>query len=108
MALPITSIVKAITPLLAASSGLVGLLGERIGQNRHLAADERLKKLEEDMLRMGEVLAGAMQQLQATAQQLRVQADLYEAERARLRRAWIFALIALGLSVVTLCLTLFA
>jgi len=100
MAIQIGSIVKAITPLLAASGGLAGLLGERIVQNRNLAADERLRKLEEDMLRMGEVFAAAVVRLQAAAQELQTQAELYESQRARLRWACILSALALGLSVL--------
>jgi hypothetical protein len=106
MAIKINSIVKAITPLVAASSGLVGLLGERISQNRNLASDERLKKREEDMLKIGEVLANAMEQLQATAQELRVQAELYESQRSRLRFACIFSVLALLMSAAALLLAL--
>jgi len=108
MAIQITSIVKAITPLISASSGLVGLLGERIGQNRNLAVDERLKKLEEDMLRMSQVLASAMEQLQATAQELRVQAELYESRRSRLRLACVLSVLATAVSVLALLLAIFA
>ncbi len=100
MAIQIGSLVKAITPLLAASGGLAGLLGERIGQNRNLAADERCKKLEEDMLKMGEVFAAAVVRLQAAAQELQTQAELFEAQRARLRLACVLSALALAVSVV--------
>jgi hypothetical protein len=106
MALPIQSIIKAITPLIASSSGLVGLLGERIGQNRNLPSDDRLKKLEEDMVRMGEVLSAAVGHLQATAQALREQVERYESHRARLRLACLLSALALAMSTVALLLAL--
>ncbi|MEI6675957.1 MAG: hypothetical protein WCO57_12355 [Verrucomicrobiota bacterium] len=106
MAIQIRSIVKAITPLLAASGGLAGLLGERIGQSRKPAADERLQQLEDDMLRMGEVFAAAVARLQAAAQELQTQAELYESQRARLRWACILSALALGVSVVAVGLVI--
>ena len=106
MAFQISSIVKAITPLIAASSGLVGLLGERIAQGRNLAADERVKKLEQDMIKMGEVLAATVGQLQATAQALREQAELAAFRRWRIRLACVFSVLALALSVLAVVLAL--
>ncbi|MEI6653578.1 MAG: hypothetical protein WCP45_02330 [Verrucomicrobiota bacterium] len=107
MAIQIRSIVKALTPLIAASSGLAGLLGERTGQNRNLAADERLKRLEDDLLRMGEVFGAAVARLQAAAQELQTQAELYESQRARLRWACILSALALGVSGVAVGLAIF-
>jgi methyl-accepting chemotaxis protein len=106
MAIRITSIVKAIAPLIEASSGLAGLLGERIGQNRNLGTEDRIKKLEEDLIKMGEVLSATVGHLQTTAQALREQVERYESQRARLRMACIFSVLALGMSAVALILAL--
>ena len=108
MASRISSIVKALTPLINASGGLLGLLGERKDQNRSLTTAAAHTKREEDMLRLGNVLASAMEQLQATAQELRVQAELNESQRSRLRLACIFSALALVLSVVALLVAIFA
>ena len=102
MAIQIVPIIKAITPLIAASSGIVATLGERQAHPKSGAAEERIKKLEEDLLRMGEVVASAMEQLQATANELRVQTELNESQESRLRFAGIFSVIALCLSVAAI------
>ncbi|MEI7910266.1 MAG: hypothetical protein WCK77_11560 [Verrucomicrobiota bacterium] len=107
MASRLSSIVKALTPLINASSGLVGLLGERQGQSRALAADSGRAKREEDLLRLGNVLAQAMEQLQATAQELREQAQVYESQRARIRLACIFSVLALVMSAAALLWVVF-
>ena len=107
MATRLSTIVKALTPLINASSGLVGLLGERKSQSRALTSDPGRAKREEDMLRLGGVLADAMEQLQATAQELREQAQLYESQRARIRLACIFSAVALALSAAALLLAIF-
>ena len=106
MASRLSSIVKAITPLVSASSGLVGLLGERRNQNRSLTTDAGQRQREEDMLRLGNVLALAMEQLQATAQELRTQAQLYDSQRARIRLACFFSALALGLSALAVVLAI--
>ena len=58
----LSSIVKALTPLINASSGLAGLLGEHKDRQRDLTSDSVRAKREEDMLRLGAVLADAMEQ----------------------------------------------
>lgn len=102
MAIQIIPIIKALTPLIASASGIVATLGERQSHPKSGAADERIKKLEEDLLRMGEVVASALEQLQATANELRVQTELNESQESRLRFAGIFSIIALCLSVAAI------
>ena len=107
MASRLSSIVKALTPLLNASSGLLGLLGEHREQNRALTIDPGRAKREEDLLRLGNVLAVAMEQLQVTAQELRAQAELYDSQRARIRLACIFSVLALAMSAAALLWVIF-
>jgi hypothetical protein len=102
MAIQIISIIKAITPLIASASGIVATLGERQAHSKSVAAEERIKKLEEDLLRMGEVVASSLEQLQATVNELRVQTELNESQESRLRFAGIFSIIALCLSVAAI------
>jgi len=53
------------------------------------------------------VLANAMEQLQATAQELRAQTELYQSQRARIRLACIFSAVAMAMSAAALLLALF-
>lgn len=108
MAIPILPILKAIAPLLVASSGLAGSLGERTAQTRGMASDERIKKLEEDLFKMSQVLSSSVEQLQAAAQELRAQSELNESRQAKMRIALILSATALGLSAVALVLVLTA
>ena len=102
MAIPILPILKAIAPLIAASSGIVTSLGDRQAQPKTGASEERIKKLEENLLRMGEVVAGAMKQLQATAEELRVQSEFNATKESRLRWAFIVSMVALCMSAATM------
>lgn len=108
MAIQIIPILKAITPLIVASSGIVATLSERLTHPKTGASEERIKKLEEDLLRMGEVVASAMEQLQATANELRIQTELNEARESRLRLAVLFSVIALCMSVAAIVFALMA
>ncbi len=105
MAIPILPILKAIAPLIAGSGGLVASLTERASQNRGGASDERLQKLEQDALRMSQVLAGALEQLQAIAQELRAQSQRIEARQSRQRLSPIVAPVVAG---IALCLSIAA
>ena len=105
MALPLLSILKAIAPLIAASSGIAGSLNERVSHSRDMASDERIKKLEEDLLKMSRVLAASVEQLQAAAQELRAQSELSQSLNARIRTLTIVSVVAIGASVVALILT---
>ncbi len=104
MAVKILPILKAIAPLLSASSGLMGSLGERADQSRGLATDERIKKLEEDMLNMSKVVAASIQELQATVEELREQAEVNRSLTARLRQARILSIVATCVALVALVL----
>lgn len=106
MAIQIIPIIKAITPLIAASGGIVASLGDRQAHPKSGASEERIKKLEEDLLRMGEVVASAVEQLQATANELRVQSELNESQESRLRFAGVFSIVALCLSVAAIVLAI--
>jgi len=108
MAIPILPILKAIGPLIAASSGIVTSLGERQGQTRNGPVDERIKKLEEDVLRMGEVVAGSVKQLQAMAEELRVQSEFNATKDSRLRWALICSIAALCMSAAAMVVVLMA
>jgi len=102
----LASIAKALTPLINASSGLLGLIGEHKGQARALTIDSDRAKREDELLRLGNALVLAMEQLQATAQELRAHAQVYEAQRVRIRLACIFSVLALLMSAAALMLAI--
>ncbi len=106
MAIPIIPIIKAIIPLIAASSNIVASLGERQGRPKDGATEERINKLEEDLFQMGKVLTSAVEQLQAAAQELRIQSELNESHESRLRLAWIVAISSSCLSVAAIVLAI--
>lgn len=106
MAIPIIPIIKAIIPLIAASSNIVASLGERQGQPKAGATEERINKLEEDLFQMGKVLTSAAEQLQATAQELRIQSELNESQKSRLRLAGIVATSSSCLSVAAIVIAI--
>jgi hypothetical protein len=91
MAIQVMPILKALAPLMAEAGGIVaGLRG-----NKTARIEDRVGRLEQETIRAGEVLTGLARQLEAVANQLRVQA---EATR-RLQRT---ATIAIVLSSVAL------
>lgn len=106
MAIPLLPILKAIAPLLVASSGIAGSLNERVGQGTNLATDERVRKLEQDLLKMSQVLAGSVEQLEAAAKELRTQVELNEARESRLRQVTMISAAAAILSVISLIVSL--
>jgi hypothetical protein len=106
MAIQVIPIIKAITPLIVASGGIVASLTDRQVQPRSGASDERIKKLEDDLLRMGEVMTSAVEQLHATANELRVQSELNEAQEFRIRVFGIFSVVSLCLSVASIVLAI--
>lgn len=106
MAIQIIPILKALGPLLSASNGLMGSLGDRAAQSRGLATEERIRKLEEDLLNMSQVVAASVQQLQATAEELREQAELNRGLTTQLKQARIIAIAAGCVALVSLLLAL--
>jgi F0F1-type ATP synthase membrane subunit c/vacuolar-type H+-ATPase subunit K len=101
MGIPILPILKAIGPLIAASSGIVSSL-DRGGQSRNMATEDRVRKLEDELLRMSQVLASSVEQLQAAAEALRIQSEQNEAREARLRHVTMAAVVAGTLSLIAL------
>ena len=80
MALQIIPILKALAPLIAQAGGVAaGLRSSNVAAKM----EDRVDTLERETLRAGEVLTGLAQQLQAIAQELRVQAELVEAMRKK-------------------------
>lgn len=93
MAIPVLSILKAIGPLVAEAGGIV--VGLR-STGKNARVEDRVARLEQETIRAGEVLTGLARQLEAVANQLRVQA---EAAR-RLQRTATIAIIVSAAALV--------
>lgn len=92
MAMQVLPILRALAPLIAEAGGMVA--GMR-STGRATKVEERVEKLEGEMLRAGEVLSGVAQQLQAIAQELRVQAEATERLQRRAQATLIVSVVAL-------------
>jgi hypothetical protein len=108
MAIQIIPIIKAITPLLAASGGIVKSLTAKQFGARTGVTEDRIKKLEEDLLKMSEVVQSTVEQLQATANELRIQYELNQSKDSRLRFTGIVSTIALCLGVASIVISIMA
>ena len=93
MAIHVLSIIKALAPIAAnAAASFAGMRQSASG----LKTEERIRKLEEETLQMGEGLAGLTLQVQALADALRIQAARHDAQDTQLR-------ICLALAILALC-----
>ena len=99
MALQIIPILKALAPLIAQAGGVAaGLRSSNVAAKM----EDRVDTLERETLRAGEVLTGLAQQLQAIAQELRVQAELVEAMRKKVTALLVVAGAAVCLGTTAL------
>lgn len=103
MGLQVIPILKALAPLVVNASGLLSTVrsAETAGK-----IEDRLRKLEEEALRGGELLTGVTQQLQALAQELRVQAEVNESLEKKARLALIFSLVAMCAGLAALAVAI--
>ena len=91
MAIQILPILRTLAPLIADASRIaVGLRTANATQN-----EDRLTKLEQQTIRAGEVLKGVAEQLQALAEELRVQSESTEALRRKVEKLLVISVIAL-------------
>jgi len=91
MAIQILPILRTLAPLIADAGRIaVGLRTANATQN-----EDRVIKMEQQTIRAGEVLKGVAEQLQALAEELRVQAELTEALKRKVEKLFVIAVIAL-------------
>lgn len=108
MAIPILPILKSLPTIINASSALMSSLNARRDPASALSADERLRKLEDDVMQTGRVLAELAQQVAALAEQVRIQNQLMEAQARRTAAAlWISgaAAVMAAIAVITVIAT---
>jgi hypothetical protein len=89
----IPTIIKALAALAPHANKIVD--GIRAA-NSSPRTEERIQKLEADLLHSGEILLGLTRQLQAVAEELKAQSEVSAAREKSLKTA-------LGLSAVALC-----
>lgn len=99
MALQVVPILKALAPLIANASEIAARIRTARSAERF---EDRLRRMEEEAMRAGEVLAGVTQQLQALAEELKVQAEWNERQQKRVRVAWAFAGVSFAVAVAAL------
>jgi hypothetical protein len=98
MAIHILPILRTLAPLIADAGRIaVGLRTTNATQN-----EDRLQKVEQQTIRAGEILKGVAEQLQALAQELRVQAETTDALKTKVDRLFIVSVIALVIGVGSL------
>lgn len=92
MAIQILPILKTLAPLIAdAGRIVVGLRSSNDTQK-----EDRVLKLEQQTIRAGEVLKGVAEQVQALAQELRIQAETTEALKRKVDKLLIVSIVALA------------
>ena len=96
MAIPILNLLKTVAPLVAEAGRIVAGLRESGPAAR---TEDRLAKLEQDMLRAGDILKGVAEQLGVAAQELRVQSEALESLRRAGRVTLVIGLAAFCVSV---------
>jgi hypothetical protein len=105
MALQVLPILKALAPLVVNASGLVSSFRS---SESNLKIEDRLRKLEGEALRAGEVLTGVTEQLQALAHELRVQAEVNEAHEKRVKAALLLGVLGMGTALAALGMVAFS
>lgn len=96
MAIQVLPILRALAPLIAEAGGLVA--GFR-SSGKNTKVEDRVSQLEQQTIRAGEVLTGLARQLEAVANQLRVQAEATQALQRQAKISLIMSIVALGAGV---------
>jgi type II secretory pathway component PulF len=96
MAIHILPILRTLAPLIADAGRIA--VGLRTS-DATAKSEDRMLKLEQQTIRGGEVLKGVAEQLQALAEELRVQGEVTEALRQKMKTQMIISISALVVSV---------
>ena len=103
MAIQILPILRTLAPLIADAGRIV--VGLRTS-NSTQKEEDRLLKLEQQTIRAGEILKGVAEQLQALAQELRVQAETTDALKRKVEKLFIVSISALAVGLGSLAMAL--
>ena len=96
-----TSIFRELIPLIAEA----GKIAVNSRSSNAAKIDDRILKVEQGMIRTGEVLKGLAEQLQVVAEEMRAEAERLEGLRQRVRTTLIIAVVALCGSVGAIVFT---
>ena len=98
MAIPIASILRNLSPIVGEAAGL--FLGRKSAEN--LKNDERIRKLEEELIRLLGVTMKLAEQTQAIAEELRVQNAVNAAQQKNLRMCLVVSIVASCVAVAAI------
>ncbi len=93
MAIPVMNLLKTVGPLIVEAGRIVAGLHTAGPAAR---TEDRLMKLEQDMLRAGDILKGVAEQLGVAAQELRAQSEAMEALRQKVRITLVIGIVAMA------------
>lgn len=96
MAIPVMNILKTVGPLIVDAGRIVAGLRTAGPAAR---TEDRLVKLEQDMLKAGDILKGVAEQLGVAAQELRAQSEALEALRNKARTTLVIGIVAICASL---------
>lgn len=102
MALQIIPIIRALTPLISASSSVVASIAQRRREGDDLEAEERVQALENDLAATNRVLASLAEQVQRLAEELEKRNVRLEQRRRRERILSVVCVVALALSTLAI------
>ena len=98
MPIQVLRILKTLAPLVADAGRIV------VGLRTAGAAksEDRIARLEQETIRAGELLKALAEQLQATVQELRAEAELRERLQRKLKALQVIAIVAGGVAIAAL------
>ena len=103
MAFQVLSILRSLAPLITDAGKIV----VNMRSSSAAKTDDRILKLEQGVIRAGEVLKGLAEQLQIVAEEMRVQAEEQEQLQRKLRTALIVSIGALCVAMGALAVAIF-
>jgi methyl-accepting chemotaxis protein len=104
MALQLLPILKAMPGLISATSGIIQSIGA--GKQSAVKTDERVKRLEDNLLHTAEALEELATKVHALALSVEAQAEAAQLQMQRAKRTLAVAWLACGLAVAALVIAL--
>ncbi|MEO7414119.1 MAG: hypothetical protein ABIZ81_12265 [Opitutaceae bacterium] len=101
MAIPIASILKNLAPIVGEAASF---LGRKSAEN--LKNEERLRKLEDELIRSLAVTMKLAEQTQAIAEELRAQDAVNAAQEKKMKLCLVVAIVASGVAVAAIVIAL--
>lgn len=96
MGVPFFTVLKVLPAIINSAGSIITSVNARRESQPGVKVEERIRKLEEDVVNTGKVITGLAEQVQAIAQELRAQAELNAARERQIKGLWIVAVLALA------------